>query len=134
MIKLLRNKKGESYIDVAITVLVVAFLLVFMVNIVSLVALNQNMKTAADQIAEYASMNGTIDINEFVDGQREKVGVYFSCNFTGSETMNSSGKVQLGGSIVCTLTYGGSILGFGDVVHVTRITASAHGISRVYWK
>ena len=43
MMKLLKNKKGEGYIDVAITIMIVAFVLVFVVNVVSLVALNQNL-------------------------------------------------------------------------------------------
>lgn len=42
MIKRLRNNKAETYIDVAITVMIVAFVLVFAVNMVSIVALNQN--------------------------------------------------------------------------------------------
>ena len=50
MMKKIFNKKGETYIDVAITVMIVAFVLVYSVNMVSLVALNQNMKTTADQI------------------------------------------------------------------------------------
>ena len=60
--KRLFNKKGETYIDVAITVMIVAFVLVFAVNMVSLVALNQNMKTMADQIIDYATLNGTTDV------------------------------------------------------------------------
>ena len=59
MIKRLRNNKAETYIDVAITVMIVAFVLIFSVNMVSLVALNQNMKTMADQIIDYAAQNGT---------------------------------------------------------------------------
>ena len=51
------NKRAEGYIDVAVTIMIFAFALIFIVNVVSLVALNQNMKTAADQIAEYASMS-----------------------------------------------------------------------------
>ncbi len=134
MRKLLKNKRGEGYIDVAITVMIVAFVLVFMVNIVSLVALNQNIKTAADQIAEYASMNGTTDIDAFVAEQREKLGVDFYCSFSGSQTIDSSGKVQLGDSIVCTLTHDISFMGFGGEIHFTTVTASATGLSQVYWK
>ena len=52
MMTKLRNKRAEGYIDVAITVMIVAFVLIFTVNIVSLVALNQNMKTIADQLVE----------------------------------------------------------------------------------
>jgi len=130
----LKSKKGEGYVDVAITVMIIAFVLIFMVNIVYLIALNQNMKIAADQIAEYASMNGTINIDGFVNEQREKLGVNFLCSFEGSRTIDNSGKVQLGDRIECTLTYNLNFLGFGEVVHNTTITASASGLSEVYWK
>ena len=46
----LNNKSGEGYVDVAVTVMIVAFVLVFAVNVVSLVALNQNLKTVSDQL------------------------------------------------------------------------------------
>lgn len=128
------NKKGEGYIDVAVTIIAFAFALVFVVNIVSLVALNQNMKTAVDQIAEYASMNGTTNIDAYVEEQREKIGVPFSCNFDGSESFDGSGRVQLGDRIQCTLTYELSFMGFGAAIHLTTIISSATGISEVYWK
>lgn len=130
----LASKKGEGYIDVAVTIMVFAFALVFVVNIVSLVALNQNMKTAVDQIAEYASMHGTTNIDAYVDEQREKIGVPFSCHFDGSESFDGSGKVQLGDRIQCTLTYELSFMGFGAAIHLITITSSATGISEVYWK
>lgn len=128
------NKRAEGYIDVAVTIMIFAFALIFIVNIVSLVALNQNMKTAADQIAEYASMHGTTDIGEFVNEQRDKIGVQFTCTFDGSESFDGSGKVQLGDKIRCTLTYRLSFMGFGDAIHLATISASGSGISEVYWK
>ena len=63
MTDLLKRKNGEGYVDVAVTVMIVAFVLLFAVNMVSLVALNQNMKTAADQLVEYASQKGTTAIH-----------------------------------------------------------------------
>lgn len=134
MRKLLKRKNGEGYVDVAVTILIVSFVLVFAVNIVSLVALNQNIKTASDRIAEYASQQGTTDIADYVDELSEKMGVDFYCSFDGSELYDSSGKVQLGDKIQCTLTYGVNILGFGEAVHGISISASSTGISRVYWK
>ena len=85
MIKRLRNNKAETYIDVAITVMIVAFVLVFAVNMVSMVALNQNMKTMADQIIDYATTNGTTDINDYVETLRTKTGIGFSCSFAGTD-------------------------------------------------
>ena len=133
MIKRLRNNKAETYIDVAITVMIVAFVLVFAVNMVSMVALNQNMKTMADQIIDYATTNGTTDINDYVETLRTKTGIDFSCSFAGTDYLTGQ-KVQLGDIIACRLTYSVSILCFGEAVFPVTINASASGISQVYWK
>ena len=131
--KKLFDKEGETYIDVAITVMIVAFVLVFAVNMVSIVALNQNMKTMADQIIDYTTTNGTTDINDYVETLRTKSGIGFSCSFAGTD-YHTGQKVQLGDIIECRLTYSVSILGFGEAVFPVTINASASGISQVYWK
>ena len=133
MMKKLFNKKGETYIDVAITVMIVAFVLVFSVNMVSLVALNQNMKTMADQIADYATVQGTTNVGDYVNNLRDKSGVDFSCSFSGTDYHNGQ-KVQLGDVIQVKLTYRTGILGFGEAIFPVTINASASGISQVYWK
>ena len=133
MMKKLFNKKGETYIDVAITVMIVAFVLVFAVNMVSLVALNQNMKTMADQIADYATVKGTTDVGDYVNDLRSQSGIDFSCSFSGT-AYHSGQKVQLGDMIQVRLTYRVSILGFGEAIFPVTINASASGISQVYWK
>ena len=78
MMKLMKNKKGEGYIDVAITIMIVAFVLVFVVNVVSLVALNQNLKTVSDQLVEYASQHGTTAIDTYAESLAEKTGRDFT--------------------------------------------------------
>lgn len=131
--KKLFNKKGETYIDVAITVMIVAFVLVFAVNMVSLVALNQNMKTMADQIVDYATVQGTTDIGDYISTLKEKSGIDFTYSFSGTD-YHSGQKVQLGDVIEVRLTYSVSIRGFGDAVFPITVKASASGISQVYWK
>ena len=133
MMKKLFNKRGETYIDVAITVMIVAFVLVFSVNMVSLVAVNQNVKTMADQIVDYATVQGTTDIGDYINDLKAKTGIDFSYSFSGT-TYFSGQKVQLGDVIQCELTYRISMLGFGEVVFPITINASSSGISQVYWK
>ena len=133
MRKILKRKNGEGYIDVAVTVMIVAFILVFAVNMVSLVALNQNVKTIADQLTEYASMKGTTAIDSYAEDLRQKTGIDFTYSFAGSTTMDSSGKVQLGEQIVCNVRFRNSMIGFGDVIHPIDIEASSSGLSQVYW-
>lgn len=127
------NRSGETYIDVAITVMIVAFVLIFSVNMVSLVALNQNMKTMADQIIDYAAQNGTTDIDDYIGSLKEKNGIDFSYSFSGTD-YHSGEKVQLGDVIECRLTCRTSVLGFGEFVFPVTVQASASGISQVYWK
>lgn len=134
MRKLLRSKRAEGYIDVAVTIMLVAFVLVFAVNMVSLVALNQNVKTIADQLVEYAAQQGTTSISAYASELREKTGIPFSYSFSESVLFDSSGKVQLGDKIVCKVTYDVGFLGFGEATHAVTINASSSGISRVYWK
>ena len=134
MKKVLKSKKAEGYIDVAVTIMLVAFVLVFAVNMVSLVALNQNIKTVADQMVDYASQQGTTDISFYAQDLREKTGIDFSYSFSNSVLFDSTGKVQLGDKIVCTVSYDIGFMGFGEADHAVTITASALGISRVYWK
>ena len=134
MMRSIRNRKGEGYIDVAITILMVSFVLVFVVNVVSLVALNQNLKTVSDQLVEYASQRGTVAVGAYADELSEKTGIDFEYSFDGTVLYDSSGKVQLGDVIQCTVTYNTSFLGFGNAVHSIPMRADASGISRVYWK
>ena len=100
----LNNKSGEGYVDVAVTVMIVAFVLVFAVNVVSLVALNQNLKTVSDQITDYATLNGTVAVDSYVAELKKQTGIDFGYSFDGSETLDSTGKVQLGDRIICTVT------------------------------
>lgn len=104
--------------------MIVAFVLVFSVNMVSLVALNQNMKTMADQIVDYATVQGTTDIGEYISTLKEKSGINFSYSFSGTD-YHSGQKVQLGDVIEVRLTYRVSILGFGDAVFPITVKASA---------
>lgn len=134
MRKLLKLKKGEGYIDVAVTIMLVAFVLVFAVNMVSLVALNQNIKTVADQLVDYAAQQGTTNISSYASELRDKTGIDFSYSFSDSELFDGTGKVQLGDKIICNVTYSIGFMGFGEATHAVNINASSSGISRVYWK
>ena len=130
----LKQKRGEGYIDVAVTIMLVAFVLVFSVNMVSLVALNQNMKIVADQLVEYVSQKGTVAISDYAEDLRGKTGIDFAYSFGDSVLYDAGGRVQLGDAIVCHVEYQVEMIGFGNAVHGIRVGASASGISRVYWK
>ena len=130
----LNNKSGEGYIDVAVTVMIIAFVLVFSVNVVSLVALNQNIKTAADQLTDYAAMKGTVAVDGYATELKKQTGIDFGYSFDGSQLYDVNGKVQLGDRIICTVTYQLRMPGFGDFILPISPKASSSGLSQVYWK
>lgn len=130
----LNNKSGEGYVDVAVTVMIVAFVLVFAVNVVSLVALNQNLKTVSDQITDYATLNGTVAVDSYVAELKKQTGIDFGYSFDGSQLYDANGKVQLGDRIICTVTYQLRMPGFGDFILPISLKASSSGLSQVYWK
>ena len=118
----------------AVTVMIIAFVLVFSVNVVSLVALNQNIKTAADQLTDYAAMKGTVAVDGYATELKKQTGINFGYSFDGSQLYDANGKVQLGDRIICTVTYQLRMPGFGDFVLPISLKASSSGLSQVYWK
>ena len=131
--KKLFNRKGENYVDVAVLIMIVAFVLIFSVNMISVVVLAQNLKTMADQIADYATAQGTTDVDSYVSDLKEKSGIDFDCSFSGTQYLSGQ-KVQLGDEIEVRLTHRVSILGFGNSIFPVTIRAASGGISQVYWK
>ena len=127
------NRKGETYVDVAVQIMIVAFVLIFSVNMISVVVLAQNLKTMADQIADYATAQGTTDVDSYVSDLKEKSGIDFDCSFSGTQYLSGQ-KVQLGDEIEVRLTHRVSILGFGNSIFPVTIRAASGGISQVYWK
>lgn len=134
MVERVRSRRAEGYVDVAVTVLIVAFVLIVMVNLVSLIVTHQNMKVLADQIAEYAAVNGSTDVEDYIEEQKKRYGFDFTCDFSGSQWIDGSENVQLGSSIVCTVNRDIGFLGFGKVFHSLSISASSSALSQVYWK
>ena len=118
----LNSKSGEGYVDVAVTVMIVAFVLVFAVNVVSLVALNKNLKT------------GTVAVDSYAAELKKQTGIDFGYSFDGSQLYDANGKVQLGDRIICTVTYQLRMPGFGDFILPISLKASSSGLSQVYWK
>ncbi len=132
--KYFKNRRGEGYVDLAVGVLIVCFLLVFLINAASLVALNQNLKTVANHLCDYACSRGTTDVSSYAGELRDRTGIDFSCDFSESAVMGDGTRVQLGDPVVCRVTCGTSFPGFGEVFHPLTLGADATGLSRVYWK
>ena len=136
MKKILLNKRGEGYFDIVVTVLVIAFVLVFAISIFGIVTAKQDLKYMCSELVECAAENGgvTSAVETRFRELCEETGIAPDVQFSAIFYDSASGKVQLGDTITCTLTYDASLPGFGDFIIPLTVGATESGLSRVYWK
>ncbi|HHZ03451.1 MAG TPA: DUF4320 family protein [Tissierellia bacterium] len=131
MLKILRSKQGEGYIDVAVLVLCAMLVIALAVRVFPAYIIKQQVDTFATELmreAEIAGRVGTETTNRELL-LREKTGI------TPTVTWSKSGRIQLNEEITVTVTFDtniGLFGGFGSFPITLR--ADAAGKSEVYWK
>lgn len=131
MLKILKSKQGEGYIDVAVLVLCAMLVIALAVRVFPAYIIKQHVDTFATELmreAEIAGRVGTETTNRELL-LREKTGI------TPTVTWSKSGRIQLNEEITVTVTFDtniGLFGGFGSFPVTLR--ADAAGKSEVYWK
>ena len=131
MLKILRSKQGEGYIDVAVLVLCAMLVIALAVRVFPAYIIEQQVDTFATELmreAEIAGRVGTETTNRELI-LREKTGI------TPTVTWSKLGRIQLNEEITVTVTFDtniGLFGGFGSFPVTLR--ADAAGKSEVYWK
>ena len=130
------NKRAEGYVDVAVAVLVISFLLILLVSVFGVIHQKQTLNQMAEQIVEIASINGCVDdeVMERYEQLCEQTGLTPTMTFEATYFDEDTGKVQLGDVISCTLTMETSLIGFGGELFPINMTVTASGVSQVYWR
>ena len=106
MLKTLKNKKAEGYIDVAVAVLVIALVLVLIISIWSMVTLKQDMTYMCNELLEVATVTGRIgpEVEARFAELCAESGFTPTVQFSATYFDYATGKVQLGDVISVTLT------------------------------
>ncbi len=131
MLKILRSKQGEGYIDVAALVLCAMLVIALAVRVFPTYIIKQQVDTFATELMREAEIAGRIG-TETTNRElllREKTGI------TPTVTWSKSGRIQLNEEITVTVTFEtniGLFGGFGSFPVTLR--ADASGKSEVYWK
>ncbi len=131
MLKILKSKQGEGYIDVAILVLCAMLVIALAVRVFPAYIIKQQVDTFATELvreAEIAGRVGTETSNRELL-LREKTGI------TPTVKWSKIGRIQLNEEISITVTFEtniGLFGGFGSFPVTLR--ADAAGKSEVYWK
>lgn len=131
MIKILKSKQGEGYIDVAILVLCAMLVIALAVRVFPAYIIKQQVDTFATELVREAEIAGRVG-SETTNRElllREKTGI------TPTVKWSKPGRIQLNEEITVTVTFEtniGLFGGFGSFPVTLR--ADASGKSEVYWK
>ena len=132
MRNVLREKRGEGYIDIAVGILCLMLVIALAVSLFPVFMVKQQLNRFADEIVRQAEIVGSTSVNRRIEELREETGldpeISWDCDyFEGS-------KVQLNGDIAVTLTRRINLGFFQFGSFPVEIRARASGKSEVYYK
>ncbi len=129
--RILKSKRGEGYIDVAVLVLCAMLVIALAVRVFPVYIAKQQVDTFAAELIREAEIAGCVGAETSVQEQllRERTGL------EPTVTWSKTGNIQLNQEVTVTVTYQtniGLFAGFGSFPITLR--ADASGKSEVYWK
>ena len=129
---LLKSRRGEGYIDVAIGILCLLLVVAFAVQLFPVFATKQQLDIFATEIVREAEIKGSTNVDSRIAHMREQTGldpdIRWDCDYY------SGKKVQLNGDIEVRLTDTVDIGFFIFGPFPIEIQAKATGKSEVYYK
>ncbi len=131
MLKILKDKRGEGYIDMAVLVLCAMLVIAIAVRVLPVYIQRQQLNTFAVELVREAEIAGRVGTETARREQalREKTGLIPAVRWS------KTGKIQLNEEVTVTVTYQtniGLFAGFGSFPITLR--ADAAGKSEIYWK
>lgn len=131
MTKILKDKRGEGYIDVCVLVLAVVMVLALVVRVAPVFVAKQNLDMFADELARTAEIAGNVGSATTAKANALKTQTGLIPVISWSKT----GNIQLGQEVTVTLTTTVNIGLFGNFASFPiTLTSKATGTSEVYHK
>ena len=137
MKKLLKNNRAEGYIDTVVCVMAAMMVIVLALNVFSFLTMKQDMDYFAKEIIDTATIYGrtSSEVTQRYHELCTELGFRPQLSFSGTEYFNSStGKVQLGDTIMVRVTYRTYVRGLGVFRIPVTLVARHSGLSQKYWK
>ena len=128
---LLKERRGEGYIDVVVLVLCAVFVLALAMRILPVFIQKQQLDYYASVLVREAEVTGRVgeETSRRAAVLTEKTGL------TPDITWSTQGQIQLNSDVMVTLTMETNIGLFGDIGSFpVTLRAQAAGKSEVYWK
>lgn len=138
--KFIRDQTGEAYIDVAITVLIIFTFMASLMALYPIFTVQQSLNQTAKYMARTVELYGKADDETFASVTENESFIEPDSISVDTEWEDAAEKtIQLKTPFTLTITKTVSIAilrpALGDPVTIdVLISASANGISEVYWK
>lgn len=131
MRNLLKDKKGEGYIDVAVMVFCLAFIVAMVIRVFPVFTTKMQLDNFADELIREAEVSGRVGTETTLRYERlaEKSGI------SPAVVWSTYGNVQLNSEVTVTLSMDMDIGLFGGIGSFPiHLSSSSTGKSEVYWK
>ena len=128
---LLKNKRGEGYVDVIVLVLCAVLVLALAMRVLPVFIQKQQLDTFATELVREAEVSGRVgsETSRRAAILSEQTGLWPDIEWS------TSGRIQLNHEVTVTLTMESNIGLFGEFASFpTTLRSQATGKSEVYWK
>ena len=131
MTQILKNKRGEGFVDICVLVLAVVLVIALSIKIMPVFIAKQNLDTYANELVRTAEIAGSVGNATTVKANSLSTQTGLNPSISWSKT----GNIQLGQEVTVTLKTTVNIGLFGDFASFPiTLTAKATGTSEVYHK
>lgn len=131
MLRILCQKRGEGYIDVAVIVLVAMLCIALVVRVAPVFVVKNQLDTFASELVREAEITGRVGSETSSRANELKSQLGINPTISWSKT----GQLQIDTSVTVTCTMTVNIGLFGDFGSFPiTLTSKASGKSEVYWK
>ena len=136
--KLLRSKRGEGYIDVAVGVVCLCLVLAVGLSIFQIISMKTTMDRITEDLIEVATYSGEFgdEFNATVERLRSQYNFEFEVTATAPKffsTANGRQRVQLGDDMLVTVSVKAGLFG-GDTIIPLNLSTTRAGKSEHYWR
>lgn len=130
MTKIIKSKRGEGYVDVVVTVLVIMLLVALAVNVFPAFIIKNQLDTFAAELVREAEISGRIGTETTRKAEQLRNNIGISPAISWSRT----GNLQIDTEVTLTLTLRYDIGFFNFGSFPVTLESRAIGKSEVYWK
>lgn len=135
MIKLLKEKKGEGYIDTVVIIIAAMMIIAFAVKIFPVFVAKNQLNTYANEIMRTAEISGRVgtEVSAKVESLKDETGISPAISWQANYIIGTN-RVQLNDEITVTVTKTVDIGFFSFGSFPIELKSKATGRSEVYWK